>query len=550
VARIQLIALPFMGALLGACTGLLDAPSGPGGPGDHLGGASGDDGDVSLYPGTGRTGAQRLNNAEYDNTVHDLLGTDLQPAKAFVGEEASGFDNVASALGMTGSQYEAYYGAAEKLAADVFADPAKKGELFGCTPSGANGGSCLTDTITDIGLKAFRRPVTDSERTGLVKVYAAALEAGVDANGALQHVLTTMLAAPQFLYRFDTASGGGTELAPYVLASRLSYFLWSTMPDDELFAHAADGSIVEDAVLKAQVQRMLGSQRAQAVVQNFAGQWLGVRDLTTHKVRADLFPAWNDDLRSSLVKEAGAYFSEFLFQDRPLKEFFTSELHFVNGTLATHYGIADVAGTDLVRVDQDLGLRVGFLGLGSFLTMSSFAHRTSPTLRAKWVLEELLCSPVAPPPPGVDAKLGDDDDAANAAAQIENVRERLELHRSNPACAGCHAAMDPIGLGLENFDAIGHQRDHYDNGDAIDTNGELPGGIKFNGPVELANILADDPRFDRCVTQKMLTYALGRGMEQEGELVDQTRDAFLGAGGTLRALIETIVLGDDFRKAL
>jgi hypothetical protein len=547
VARTQLLALPFMGAVLAACTGLLDAPTGPGGPAD-LAGAAGD-GNVSLYPGTGRTGAHRLNNTEYDNTVHDLLGTDQKLARSFVAEEASGFDNVASALGMTGSQFEAYYGAAEKLAAEVFADPARKSQLFGCTPSGADGGSCVTDTIGELGLKAFRRPVTDSERAGLVKVYGAAREAGADTNGALQHLLTTMLATPQFLYRFDTAGGGGEATAPYVLASRLSYFLWSTMPDAELFARAADGTLVETEVLEAQLKRMLASERSQALVENFAGQWLGVRDLSTHKVRAELYPAWNDGLRDAQIAEVRAYFSEFLYADRPLAEFFTSKLHFVNGTLATHYGIADVAGEDLVRIDRDLGQRVGFLGLGSFLTMSSFAHRTSPTLRAKWVLEELLCSPVAPPPPGVDAEL-DGDDAANEAAAIENVRERLELHRSDPLCAGCHSTMDPIGLGLESFDAIGHSRDHYDNGDVIDTSGELPGGLKFDGPEELAELLADDPRFIRCVTQKMLTYGLGRGMVEERELVDRTRDAFLAQGGTLRALIETVVLGDDFRKAL
>jgi hypothetical protein len=548
VLRRNYLSLPILGAALTACTGLLDAPSGPAGPDDSLGESGDGDGD-SLYPGTGRTGAHRLNNTEYDNTTRDLLGTELTLARAFVAEEASGFDNVASALGMTGSQFEAYYGAAEKLAADVFADPARKSQLFGCTPSGAGGGSCLTDTIDELGLKAFRRPVSDSERAGLVKVYADALEAGVDTDGALSHLLTTMLAAPQFLYRFDTAASGDKALAPYVLASRLSYFVWSTMPDAELFERAADGTILETEVLRAQLDRLLASERSQALVRNFAGQWLGMRDLDNHKVRADLFPTWSDDLRASLIAEAQAYFSEFLYNDRPMSEFFTSPLHFVDGRLATHYGIADVAGEDLVRIDRDIGDRVGFLGLGSFLTLSSFAHRTSPTLRAKWVLEEMLCSPVAPPPPEVEASLGDDE-AANEAAAIENVRERLELHRSNPSCAGCHAAMDPIGLGLETFDAIGRERTHYENGDLIDPTGELPGGKKFAGPGELAQVLAEDPRFTRCVANKMLTYALGRGMQDEADLVTRTRDAFLAQGGTLRALVEIIVLGDDFRKAL
>jgi hypothetical protein len=548
VLRLKYLSLPIMGAALAACTGLLDAPSGPGGPSDAPPLPGGDGDGDSLYPGTGRTGAHRLNNTEYDNTVHDLLGTELALAKTFVAEEASGFDNVASALGMTGSQFEAYYGAAEKLAADVFANAGRKSQLFGCTPSGADGGACLTTTIDELGLKTFRRPVNDSERAGLKKVYSDALEAGLDADGALEHLLTTMLAAPQFLYRFDTAASD-KALAPYVLASRLSYFVWSTMPDAELLELAADGSLVETEVLKAQLGRMLDDGRSQALVRNFAGQWLGMRDLDNHKVRADLFPTWNDDLRASLIAEAQAYFSEFLYDDRPMSEFFTSPLHFVDGRLAAHYGIADVSGEDLVRIDRDVGERVGFLGLGSFLTLSSFAHRTSPTLRAKWVLEEMLCSPVAPPPPEVEASLGDDE-AANEAAAIENVRERLELHRSNPSCAGCHAAMDPIGLGLETFDAIGKERTHYENGDLVDPTGELPGGKKFDGPVELAEVLADDPRFPRCVTTKMLTYALGRGMQKEADLVTRTTEAYLAQGGTLRALVEIIVLGDDFKKAL
>jgi hypothetical protein len=179
--------------------------------------------------------------------------------------------------------------------------------------------------------------------------------------------------------------------------------------------------------------------------------------------------------------------------------------------------------------------------------VSSFAHRTSPTLRAKWVIEELLCSPLPPPPPNV-TDLEGGDDAANEAATIENVRERLELHRSNPTCAGCHALMDPIGLGLESFDAIGKARTTYENGDAIDTKGVLPSGEAFDGPRELSAVLSEDPRFTRCLTQKMLVYALGRSVEKnEKALIDVTRDAFLAQGGTLRALIETIVLSNSFR---
>jgi hypothetical protein len=230
-----------------------------------------------------------------------------------------------------------------------------------------------------------------------------------------------------------------------------------------------------------------------------------------------------------------------------MTEFLSAPVHYVNTRLAAYYGIPNVTSDELVRVETDIDERMGFIGLGSFLTVSSFAHRTSPTLRAKWIIEELLCSPLPPPPPGVQADL-EGDDKANAAAAIENVRERLELHRSDPSCASCHALMDPIGLGLESFDAIGQARDKYENGDPVDTQGVLPDGQKFDGPRELSAVLSDDPRFPRCVAQKMLTFARGRSVESgEQALIDRTRDAYLAQGASLRALIDTIVLSDAFR---
>jgi hypothetical protein len=541
-----------LASVAAGCTGVLGTPAGPStdGPppsGGNLGGANGSDGS-SANPSLGRTGPQRLNNIEYNNTVHDLLGTKLTPASTFVAEEASGFDNVASALGMTGSQYESYFGAAETLSADVFAQPKLRSAVFPCTPTDGDGGSCLHDSLSQFLLRAFRRPPLDSELTGLQKVYDSLRAGGVSVDDALAGVLTTTLASPQFLYRFGSGQGVDDYAGSkgYALAARLSYFLWSSMPDAQLFELAADGSLDDDETLRAQVTRMLADKRASALLDNFAGQWLGIRELATHKVLADNYPLWNDQLRASMGAEAKAYFSEFLFKDAPLADFFSSNVHYLDGTLGKHYGVADVQGTDLVRIDRDLGQRTGFFGLGAFLTVSSFAQRTSPTLRAKWILEELLCSPPAPPPPGVKANL-EDSDSANAAASIDNVRERLELHRSNPACAGCHAAMDPIGLALESFDGIGASRDKYPNGDAVDTNGELPTGEKFNGPVELSDVIAGDPRFAHCATQKMLVYGLSRAVALKDPLVDQIEQSFLGSGGTLRALVTTIVLSDAFR---
>jgi hypothetical protein len=547
---------PWLGCvLLAACTGNVAGPDGPGrgasaaGRGAEQAGAGGSVGSGAALS-EGRTGPRRLSNLEYDNTVRDLLGTTQRLAANFVSEDAEGFDNLASALGMTPSQYESYYNAAETLAHETFADATRRAKLLSCTPTGSDGGACLGTFISDFGARAFRRPVSSSEQTALRAAYQRARALGQSEQLAVEHVSVAILASPAFLYRAevrDAAAANMTRaLDGYELASRLSYFVWSTLPDRELFELAKSGKLTETPVLRDQLARMLDDPRASALVDSFAAQWLGLRELATHKVLSERFPSFDEPLRSAMLEEARAYFREFLFEERPLREFLSAEQHFVDKRLARHYGIAEPTQTGFVRIDKPIGARRGFMGLASFLTLSSFAHRTSPTLRAKWVLEELLCSPVPPPPPNVALQL-DAEDKANAAAALENVRERLALHRSDPKCAGCHQLMDPIGLGLEVFDGIGRERAKYDNGDAVETRGELPDGTSFEGPVELSALLAKDPRFLRCATQKVLTYALARSLEQDGALIDSTLADF-EADGTLRALIESVVLSTAFRE--
>jgi Protein of unknown function (DUF1592)/Protein of unknown function (DUF1588)/Protein of unknown function (DUF1587)/Protein of unknown function (DUF1595)/Protein of unknown function (DUF1585) len=501
---------------------------------------------------TGRTGPRRLTNVEYDNTIHDLLGSEQKLAAGFVSEEASGFDNVASALDVTPSQYESYYNAAETLAAEFFANAKQRDANLGCTPSGDEGGACLDGFLQDFGTRVFRRPLTASERTSLEAAYGRAHALGETELASAQHVLVAMLASAQFLYRSEpadltAAANTARPLDGYELASRLSYFLWSTLPDAELFRVAADRSLLQTDVLEKQVARMLGDPRAQAFVENFAGQWLGMRALTQHEVLSDVYPDFDPPLRAAMLQELESYVGEFLFANRPLDEFLRSEIHFVDKRLAAHYGIAAPSQSGFARVDKAIGDRRGFIGLASFLTVTSFAQRTSPTLRAKWILEQLLCSPVPPPPANVVASLEGENKAS--ADAIDNVRARLEQHRSNPACSGCHDLMDPLGLALESFDGIGKSRTKYDNGDAIDTHGVLPDGRKVDGPVALANVLANDPGFLRCITQKLLTYALGRSVDAEIALIDDTLASF-ESSGTLRALIESIVLSSAFRQQL
>jgi hypothetical protein len=527
-------------ALLCACSGTIESQ--PGFPDDHRASAPGSPITGSAAQRViGRTGPRRLTNFEYDNTVRDLLGSKLAPAEKFVAEEAEGFDNVASALGMTPSQFEGYFNAAEALASELFADAARSKAFLPCTPSGDDGGPCLARWLDDFASRAYRRPLMADEKQSLQAAYGRARALGEDALGSVQHVLMSLLAGPGFLYRSELALGDGTEtraLDGYELASRLSYFVWATMPDAELFARAADGTLVKDDVLKAQLTRMLADPRSASLLDNFAAQWLGWRELAQHKVLADAYPKFNDALRASMLAEARAFVSEFMFGERKLDGFLHASLNFVDANLAKLYGVP--APATLTRMEAPLGDRRGYLGLAAFLTVSSFAQRTSPTLRAKWILERLMCSTVPPPPPTVVATL---EDSQNNAAEIDNVRERLEQHRKDPSCAGCHARLDPIGLGLETFDGIGAARTKYPNGDAIDTQGELPDGTTFDGPVALSDVLSSDPRFRQCVSRKLLTYALGRSMASEPMLIDTVSDQ----ATTFRQLLEAVVLSDAFR---
>lgn len=548
-------------ALVAACGGVLEQP--PSLLSDGAGGGASDPGQAPPGPGAtspggttpqtaaklGRTGPRRLSNGEYDNTVHDLLGTQQRLAATFVSEGAAGFDNVASALGMTPSQYESYYNAAETLSVELFADSARATRVLACAPAAGDMGACLERVLSEFGTRAFRRPLTTADKDGLRKLHQAALGASSSPAQALAQVVTAMLVSPQFLYRVERDAEMGAAVSRpldgYELASRLSYFLWSSLPDATLLELAKSGELVKTEVLRTQLTRMLADPRANTLVTNFAAQWLDLRELAQHKVAADKYPSFDDALRRSMIEEAQRFFGEFLTTPRPLRDFLGASLHFVDDRLATLYGLEVRPGDTFVRVDTPLGGRRGFLGLAAFLTGSSFSYRTSPTLRAKWVLEELLCSTVPPPPANVKADL-DGDAAANAAAAIDNVRKRLELHRSDPSCAGCHARLDPIGLGLEGFDAIGRSRKVYENGDAVDTRGELPGGLRFDGPEQLASVLVDDPRFPHCVAEKLLTYALGRSVAQEDELIEAIlTDA---PAPTLRSLIENIVLSEMFRQ--
>ena len=410
-----------------------------------------------------------------------------------------------------------------------------------CTPEPTDPEPCVREIIEAFGRRAWRRPLTEEEVDDAVALFDMVLEAGDDAEQGLQVVIERFLASPKFLFRFeidpDPTSLEPRPLDDHELASRLSYFLWSSMPDDELFAVADAGALSEPDELHRQIERMLADPKADALVENFAAQWLYLRGLDDHAVDDTLFPEFDDALREAMVQESKMFFREFLTSDRSVAQMLSAEFSFIDEALAAHYGIP-VTDTGFQQVSLSATERRGLLGQGSILTVTSHPDRTSPVKRGQWVLEQLLCAAPPPPPPGVE---GEPEGAVDGP-----IRDQLEKHRADPSCYGCHQAMDPIGLALEHFDAVGSWRD-MDGPYEIDASGELPDGQTFEGAAELAQVIADDPRFTRCLTRKMLTYALGRGLTTEDKAaLERIELEFLDAGGRLGDLVSLVATSYPF----
>jgi hypothetical protein len=327
--------------------------------------------------------------------------------------------------------------------------------------------------------------------------------------------LRRVLASPKFLFRVERDPAGAAAGAVYALpdldlASRLSFFLWSSLPDDELLDVAAAGRLKRPAVLEQQVRRLLADSRSAAFVDNFVGQWLQLRNLRTKQPNSHEYPDFDDNLRRALQTETELFVASIVREDRSILELMTADYTFVNERLAKHYGIPRVYGSHFRRVTLTDEARRGLLGKGAILMVTSHAHRTSPVQRGKWVLENVLGTP-PPPPPDVVPAFPEDTEAAKPSS----VRERMEQHRRNPVCASCHRMIDPAGLALENFDGVGawRTRDGGTRGAAIDASGQLVDGTPINGVVELRQALMRDPAtFARTVTEKVMTYALGRGL--------------------------------------
>ena len=393
-------------------------------------------------------------------------------------------------------------------------DTASRRRIFVCRPDGTGAeaeAACAREILGGLARRAYRRPVTDGDVETLLAFYDAGRSEGGFERG-IQEALTRLLVSPQFLFRVerdpaDVAAGGVYRISDLELASRLSFFLWSTIPDDELLSAAETGALREPGVLGAQVRRMLADPRASALARNFGGQWLFVRNLRAVDPDASAYPEFDDNLREAFQRETELFLEHQIRDDRPLAELLTAEHTFLNERLARFYGVRNVYGAHFRRVPMPDPRRAGLLGHASILTVTSYATRTSPVVRGKYLLDNILGAPPPPPPPNVPAL--EETDAAGAGA---SVREQMEQHRRSPVCASCHTRMDPLGFALENFDGIGQWRD-TDGGGPIDASGLLPDGTAFTGPADFrAALLERRGEFVRTVSEKLLTYALGRAV--------------------------------------
>ena len=393
-------------------------------------------------------------------------------------------------------------------------DSPSRRRVFVCQPS-ADGrdDACARRIIARVARRAYRRPVTAHELADVYALYrTTAMRGGVDAG--IEIALRTLLVSPEFLFRVERQPAGvppGTvfRVSDLELASRLSFFLWSSIPDDELLDVAVAGQLHTPAVLDRQIRRLLQDERSRALVENFFGQWLHVRNVASARPSPELFFEFDDNLRQAFRQETELFAASILREDRSLLDLLDAPYTFLNERLARHYGIPGVYGGQFRRVELPAdSVRRGILGQGAVLTVSSYANRTSPVLRGKWILENILGTPPPPPPPNVP-ELKETGDAG----QVLPMRERMAQHRANPVCAGCHSQMDPLGFALENFDAVGKWRREDESALAIDASGVLPDGSRFVGPAELRQKLLDrSEQFVGTFVEKLLTYALGRGL--------------------------------------
>jgi len=436
----------------------------------------------------------------------------------------------------------------ESGTAAVSSTPSRQRILL-CAPQSSKDETCAKKIISTLARRAYRRPVTDADLQAPLASFRGGLaRAGFESG--IEMALRSILVSPNFLFRFEDQPAGLADHAPYhvsdlELASRLSFFLWSSIPDDELLGVAEKKNLHQPEVLRQQVRRMLADSRSQALVDNFAGQWLFIRNVSTHQPSPEILFHFDDNLRQAFEQETQLFFESIIRENRSVIDLLDANYTFLNQRLAEHYGIQGVRGERFRRVDlPEDSPRRGLLGKGSTLMATSYANRTSPVLRGKWILDNVFGAPPPPPPPNVPA-LKDERDPR----KVLPMREQMAAHRANPVCAGCHAQMDQLGFALENFDGIGEWRDIYASGARVDSAAVLPDGTKFNGPAELRQVLRKhSDEFVTTVTERLLTYALGRGLDAyDGPAVRKIERDAAPDNYRFESLIQAIVTSVPFQ---
>jgi Protein of unknown function (DUF1592)/Protein of unknown function (DUF1588)/Protein of unknown function (DUF1587)/Protein of unknown function (DUF1585)/Protein of unknown function (DUF1595)/Planctomycete cytochrome C len=500
----------------------------------------------------GRVTIRRLNRTEYNNTIRDLLHIkDFKPGDDFPADDVGyGFDNNGDVLTLSPLLLEQYLNAAETALKLAVKDPKAKAKLK--EPAKAVKETFYNkQVVAKLMLegflpRAYRRPVSSDEVDRLMKFVRLSLsQNGESGETAAFLAMRAALLSPHFLFRVEIdhepdEKGTLPPLNEYELASRLSYFLWSSMPDQELFELASDQKLRDN--LDQVVRRMLADPKSRALTENFAGQWLELRGLKQAKPDPALFPAFKPPLRDAMIEETQLFFESIVKEDRSILDFIDADYTFVNEILAQHYGIPDIKGEEFQRVKLDPERRGGILTQASILTLTSTPTRTSPVKRGKWILENIFNAPPPPPPPNVPELENDGKPLTGSLRQV------LEKHRADANCAVCHQRLDPLGLALENYDAIGAWRSR-DGGFDIDPSGTLPSGQTFKGPKELRVILkAKEADFRKCLAEKMLTYALGRGVEYYDKCaIEDICSAVARDHNRLSALVLAIVKSEPFQ---
>ncbi|QDU49593.1 DUF1592 domain-containing protein [Gimesia panareensis] len=494
---------------------------------------------------------RRLTKTEYGNTLHDLFGVDPNIVASLPDEvSGEGYLNSLSPL-----QLEQYLAISQQVLDQALAPEGKpptkiQKQLFGEPPaSGTDVQAAARKMARALARKAYRRPPSKAELEVLLNVFDLGQQNDLSYLASSRLMLKAILVSPQFLFitpaKEIKAEKGIVPLDDYQLASRLSYLLWATMPDTELMALADQGKLHEPAVLKAQVTRMLMDSRSRALFDGFGAQWLKLGNLHDRTFDLEKFPQMTADMRTAMYDEARLFFESIVRENRSVSNFIDSDYTFLNGDLATLYGLEKtVTGPEMRKVKLTNGNRGGILGMPGVLAATSFPNRTSPVNRGVWVLEQVLGDEVPAAPPNVPALEKQDQ------KQVANLtlRERTELHRADPVCANCHRLLDPIGFGLENFDAIGRWRDQDDNGEAIDASGELPEGKHFSNPRELKTIIAaHNAEFSRNLVERLLAYALCRRLEGYDEIVvDQLMQKIAQDDYRMQTLITAVVTSYPF----